>query len=246
MRRTSVYIISLLTLVSSVFVQAQDTVLFPLKIRAGLELSGPVIYLTDKNNLSIEGFLSLDRNEKMAYVLEAGYLNYKYSQYNYDYLSKGVFTRLGVDFNLLKPEMSLGKYWAGVGLRYGLSVFDSETSSFQHENYWGTVTSSIPPKTRMGHFLEFTPGVKTELFKNISIGWTVRLKLLISGGGGKDLRPIYFPGYGNGAKRVTAGISYFLTWNIPFKTKTVITKPEVPEETDETGQEPNQNAGADL
>ena len=240
MRRTYAYIISIVILVSSGFVQAQDTVLFPLKIRAGLELSGPVIYLTDKNNLSIEGFLSFDRNEKMAYVIEAGYLNYKYSQYNYDYLSKGVFARLGVDFNLLKPEMSLGKYWAGVGLRYGLSFFTSETHSFQHENYWGIVTSSIPPKASMGHFLEFTPGVKTELFKNLSIGWTVRLKLLISGGGGKDLRPIYFPGYGNGGNRATAGISYFLTWNIPFKTKTVITKPEVPEEMEETEQNANQ------
>jgi hypothetical protein len=86
--------------------------------------------------------------------------------------------------------------------------------------------------------------VKTEIFRNISIGWTIRLKLLISGGGGKDLRPIYFPGYGNGGRRTTAGISYFLTWNIPYKTKTVITKPEaVEEETDETS---DQTTGAGL
>ena len=243
MRRTFVYIINLIMFLSSGFVQAQDTVLFPLSIKAGLELSGPVIYLTDKSNLSIEGFLSFDRNEKMSYVMEAGYLNYKYSQYNYDYLSKGIFTRLGIDINLLKPEMSVGRYWAGIGLRYGLSLFNSETPSFQHENYWGTITSSIPPRTSMGHFLEFTPGVKTELFKNLSIGWTIRLKLLISGGGGRDLRPIYFPGYGNGGNRAAAGISYFLTWNIPFKTKTVITKPVVPEEAEETEQEgPSQQA----
>jgi hypothetical protein len=167
----------------------------------------------------------------MSYVLETGSLKYKYSQYNYDYMSKGVFTRLGVDFNLLKPEVSKGKYWAGIGLRYGLSVFSSETPLFQHENYWGTVTSSVPSKTSLGHFLEIAPGVKTELFKNFSMGWTIRLKLLISGGGGKDLRPIYFPGYGNGGNRTTAGISYYFTWNIPYKIKTVITKPEVPEET---------------
>jgi hypothetical protein len=60
---------------------------------------------------------------------------------------------------------------------------------------------------------------------------------LISGGGGKDLSPIYFPGYGNGGKRTAAGISYFLTWNIRYKTKTVITKPEVPEETEENEEE---------
>lgn len=234
MRRISAYFISLLLLFGGSCLKAQDTVLFPLKIRAGVDIAGPGIYLTDKNNLNLEGYLSYDRNEKMSYVFEAGYLNYKYSQYNYDYRSKGVYTRIGVDFNLLKPEMSLGKYWAGIGLRYGLSFFSSETPSFQYENYWGTVTSSIDSKTRTGHFIEVAPGVRTELFKNFSMGWTIRLKLLISGGGGKDLRPIYFPGYGNGGNRTAAGISYFLTWNIRYKTKTVITKPEVPEETDET------------
>jgi hypothetical protein len=182
----------------------------------------------------------------MAYVLEAGYLNYKYSQYNYDYTSKGVFARLGVDFNLLKPETSLGKYWAGIGLRYGMSLFNSETLSFQHENYWGTVTSSIPSKKAMGHFIEVAPGVKTEIFRNFSMGWTIRLNLLISGGGGRDLRPIYFPGYGNGGKRTAAGISYFITWNIPYKTKTVITKPEVVEEETVETEQKTQNTNTNF
>jgi hypothetical protein len=241
MRRISVYFISLLLFLSVKSLIAQDTVLFPLKLRAGIDIAGPAIYLSEKNNLNMEGYFSFDKSEKMAWVIEAGYLNYKYSQYNYDYTSKGAFARLGVDFNLLKPGVSVGKYWAGLGLRYGLSLFSSETPSFQHENYWGTVTSSIPSKTAMGHFLEVAPGVKTEIFRNFSIGWTIRLKLLISGGGGRDLRPIYFPGYGNGGRRTTAGISYFLTWNIPYRTKTVITRPEVvEEETEETVQKANQ------
>jgi hypothetical protein len=237
MWRIYAYFISLLIFLPEGSILAQDTVLFPLKIRAGVDIAGPGIYLSDKNNLNFEGYISYDRNEKMSYVIEAGYLDYKYSQYNYDYLSKGAFTRIGVDFNLLKPEMSLGKYWAGIGLRYGLSIFNSGTPSFQYENYWGTVISSIVSQKRTGHFIEVEPGVRTELFKNFSMGWTIRLKLLISGGGGKDLSPIYFPGYGNGGNRTAAGISYFLTWNIRYKTKTVITKPEVPEEPEETEPE---------
>jgi hypothetical protein len=235
MRRISVYFTSLLIIITAGNLIAQDTVLFPLKLRAGIDIAGPGIYLSDKNNLSMEGYFSFDKSEKMAFVLEAGYLNYKYSQYNYDYKSRGIFARLGVDFNLLKPEMSLGKYWAGIGLRYGISLFNSETPFFKSENYWGSVNSSIPAKKAMGHFIEVSPGVKTEIFRNFSMGWTVRMKLLISGGGGRDLTPVYFPGYGNGGKRTAAGISYFITWNIPYKTKTVITKPEpVEEEPEET------------
>jgi hypothetical protein len=237
MRRISAYFISLLLFFGSSCLKAQDTVLFPLKIRAGVDIAGPGIYLTDKNNLNLEGYLSYDRNEKMSFVFEAGYLNYKYSQYNYNYLSSGVYTRIGVDFNLLKPEVSMGKYWAGIGLRYGLSFFSSETPSFQYENYWGTVTSSIPSKTGTGHFIEVAPGVRTQVFRHLSMGWTIRLNLLISGGGGKDLKPIYFPGYGNGGNRTSAGFSYFISWNIPYRIKTVITKPEAPEEPDETETE---------
>jgi hypothetical protein len=238
MRRISAYFFSLILFLKACNLLAQDTVLFPLKLRAGIDIAGPGIYLSDKNNLSVEGYISFDKSEKMALVLEAGYLNFKYSQYNYDYTSKGAFARFGADFNLLKPEVSEGKYWAGIGLRYGVSLFNSETPSFQYENYWGTVISSLPSKKAMGHFIEIAPGVKTEIFRNFSMGWTIRLKLLISGGGGKDLRPIYFPGYGNGGRRTTAGISYFLTWNIPYKTKTVITKPEaIEEEPDETSEQ---------
>ena len=68
------------------------------------------------------------------------------------------------------------------------------------------------------------------------MGWNLRLKLLVSGGGGKDLRPIYFPGYGSGGKRTAAGISYYITWNIPYRVKTVITKPETPEEPEDTAE----------
>ncbi|MDX9947344.1 MAG: DUF6048 family protein [Bacteroidales bacterium] len=237
MRKISVYFISLFLILDLPCIMAQDTILFPLKVRAGFDIIGPGIYMSDKNNLNIEGFLSFDRNEKMAYVVEGGYLNYKYSQYNYDYTSTGAFARLGVDLNLLKPDKALGHYWAGIGLRYGLSLFSSETSSLNYENYWGEMTSSVPSKNMTAHFLEVAPGVRAEVFKNLSMGWTIRLKLLLSGGGGKDFRPISIPGYGNGGRITNGGISYFITWNIPYKTKTVIIKPELPDEDEEEPDE---------
>jgi len=236
MRRTYAYFISLLLILQSGFdhAYAQDTLLIPLKIKVGLEVSGPAIYISDKNILSAEGYISVDNNEKISWVLGAGYLDYKYSQYNYDYQSSGIFIRAGADFNLLKPEKSLGKYWAGIGLRYGLSVFNSETPSLKQDNYWGTTSSSIAERINWAHFLEASPGVRAEVFRNFSMGWTISLRMLLHTGTGKDLRPIYFPGFGNGAKSFSTGLNYFIVWNIPFKKITVITKKEVPPEPDET------------
>jgi hypothetical protein len=50
---------------------------------------------------------------------------------------------------------------------------------------------------------------------------------------GKDLKPIYFPGFGNGTKTLTTALSYFIVWNIPYKKINAIIKKEIPEETEE-------------
>jgi hypothetical protein len=233
MKRISGYFISILILLtgSNLRLSAQDTIDIPLKIRAGVELSGPVMYFMDKSILNTEGYFSIDLNEKRSFFFSAGYLDYKYSQLNYDYVNKGIFVRTGLDFNLLKPEKALGKYWTGIGLHYGISRFTSEVPFVRQENYWGTTTSSVSAKTSWGHFIEASPGVRAEIFKNFSMGWNVSIRMLLYSGAGKDLRPIYFPGFGNGAKRFSSGINYFISWNIPYKKIRVIIKKEEPEET---------------
>lgn len=236
MLKTSAYFISLLFvfLCCTVLVKAQDTIPITLKIKVGLEVSGPAIYYSDKNILNTEGYVSVDLNEKRSAFLGLGYLNYKYSQYNYDYLNKGSFMKIGMDFNLLKADKSQGKYFAGIGLRYGLSRFKSETPYYEQTNYWGTASSSLPEKAYWGHFLEAAPGVRAEILKNFSVGWAISIRALLYTNTGKDLKPVYFPGYGNGAKRITSGMSYYLVWNIPYKKIKAIMKKEVPEETDDT------------
>jgi hypothetical protein len=211
-------------------VEVQDTVTIPLKISAGIEITGPVIYLTDKNILNTEGFFSYDLNEKLGLYLGAGYSDYKYSQYNYEYMTKGIFFKAGINLNILKPEVSMGRYWAGVGIRYGLTSYTSETPSFSHENYWGETTSSIVSDKGWGHYLELSPGFRAEVFRNFSIGWSISLRKLIYPGIRRDIRPLYLPGYGAGGGSVSAGIGYYLSWNIPFKKIRVAIKQEEPEE----------------
>lgn len=240
MWRTFVYSISLLLFLNCCLIQvhAQDTIPIPLKIKIGLELAGPVTYYSDKNILNEEGYISVDLNEKRSVLFAAGYLNFKYTQYNYTYLNKGSFIRIGMDFNLLKPDKSLGKYWAGIGLRYGLSRFNSEVPSFQKTDYWGTTSSSISHRTNWGHFVEVSPGARAEIFNHFSIGWSLSLRMLLYSGTGKDLRPVYFPGFGNGTKTFSTGMSYFIVWNIPYKKINAILKKEVKEDTED-----NSNTG---
>jgi hypothetical protein len=123
----------------------------------------------------------------------------------------------------------------GTGLRYGISHFSSEVPIFAQDTYYGPIKSSIAPRTDWVHFIEFSPGVRAEVFKNFSIGWTVSLKMLLYSTTSKDLRPIYVPGFGNSGKLISTGMSYFISINIPYKKIRVITRKEEPEEPEETG-----------
>jgi len=245
MERISVYIISLLAFMiyfdqeAMAQDQSPDTITIPLKIFVGADIVGPGIYFFDKTNFNAEGYVSVDLNSRTGIYLGAGYSDYIYSQYNYEYLSNGLFLKAGVDFNLLKPEKSKGKYWAGIGLRYGLSSFTREIPSLEHDSYWGTTVTTIASSSTIGHYFELAPGFRAEIFKNFSMGWSINLKALLYTGTGKDMRPIYFPGYGKGDESVNFGINYFLSWNIPYKKIKVRIKQEetVEPEDLEEGQE---------
>jgi hypothetical protein len=238
MRRISAYFFSLFIILAPLTARAQDTIMFPLKIKAGFELSGPAIYLSEKKNFSAEGYFSYDLNQRTAIALSGGYLNYNYSQYNYDFRSKGIFFRIGPDFNLRNPQVASDKYWAGIGLKYGLSLFSTETPALREAGYWGTYWSSIPKVSSTAHFLEVSPGIRTELFRNFSIGWSVSLRFLVYSGTGRDNRAIYLPGFGKADSKVSTGFGYFMVWSIPYKKIRYIVKPEEPETEPEPGTQP--------
>lgn len=232
-KKTSGFFISIFFLVNIIAVSAQDTLNITLNIRVGIDIANPVRSFINDDITGLEGYISYDLNEKLAPVFEAGFIDFKYSQYNYNYSAKGTFFRLGVDLNSMKPKTAIGKYYAGIGVRYGVTFFNQEVKGLQHENYWSISTADIPSRNYSAHFLEVLPGIRAEVFTNFSMGWTVRLKMLIHSGTGKDLRPVYLPGFGNAGKTFTQGFNYYLIWSIPYKNRIVITKPPVVEETAE-------------
>jgi hypothetical protein len=236
MRRISAYFISVVLVIfcGSLQINGQDTINYPLKIKIGMEVSGPVLYYFDNNILRAEGVVSVDLNEVKSVIFAAGYADYNYSQYNYTYMSNGMFARAGVDFNLMKPKKTKGLYWGGIGFRYGISNFKYQIPFFKQDNYWGTTQSSVSENKTWAHFIEASPGIRAEVFKNVSMGWSVNLRMLLYSGTGKDLKAIYIPGFGQAEKRFNIGMSYYLSFNIPYKKIRVIIKKPEPEEPEET------------
>jgi hypothetical protein len=85
--------------------------------------------------------------------------------------------------------------------------------------------------------------MRAEIFGNISMGWSISLRMLLYTGKYEDLKPMNFPGFGNAQKRFSTGFSYFIVWNIPYKKIRVIIKKEEPEEIDEEEQNSTEGTG---
>lgn len=185
----------------------------------GFDIAGLAINALNNDKTCYEGCISYRMNHKYYGVVEAGYGSYDYSQYNYSYSNNGYFARIGIDLNMLKPEKNPGSNYVGVGLRYGLSIFNQETSSLTYENYWGEYNGTIPDSEGSAHFLEFIGGVKAELFRNVLIGWSLRLKILLSSSFGDDNRPVNIPGMSETDGGINPGISYYIAWQIPFNSR---------------------------
>jgi len=215
---------------------SQDTLTIPLHFRAGFDVSGPVLHLLNKDINSYGVLASMDLNQAISLNAGLRYTTFLSDEYNYNFKSRGTSIVVGADYNFMKPKTAQGKYYAGIGLRYGLSLYSQEASGIKYTNKWGEGVSSIPLSHHAGHFLEITPGVRTELFNGVTIGWNVYMRLLISAGAGKDLKPIHMPGFGDASSRMRTGAEYYISFSIPYKKIKVIIKPKREEE-DEEGEE---------
>ncbi len=206
---------------------AQDTITIPLHIRAGFDIAGPIMKAIDNDLLSFGALGSMDLNENISVVAGARYSSFSAADASrYVFKSRGLNFVVGTDYNFLKPKVTAGKYYAGIGMRYGISFYGQEADSIKYTNIWGTGITSIPLTHNIGNYLEFTPGVRTELFPGLTIGWNVYIKVLLGAGTGHHLKPVYMPGYGDASSTVTTGVTYYVSISIPYRRIKVITKPK--------------------
>ena len=218
MKRIYKFSISILFILCSLlsYSQQADTVKAQKTLGLGFDLAGPAMYFIDTTKYSFEAHLAYRLNYKYFIVVEPGYSGFNTSNYNYEYNCSGVFIRVGADISLLEPEALKINHFAGIGLRYGIAVFNQETPMLITENYWGEFNTPVEKNNINAHFFELQGGVKAELFKNFLMGWSVKLRTMIYSSGKQGQRPIYIPGMGKTDRFITANISYYLIYRIPF------------------------------
>jgi hypothetical protein len=148
-------------------------------------------------------------------VIEGGGMKVFADREQFSYKADGFFLRTGMDYNLLSREGMNKNDLLLVGARYSFSSLIHEASDFFVPNaYWGDYTGSLDPTSYQLHFLELHGGVRTEIFRNIYLGWSIKMRIKIAEATSSFLNPYYIGGYGHGKRRAPLMAHFSLLYKI--------------------------------
>jgi len=146
-------------------------------------------------------------------IIETGFMNVKAQREGFNYSANGFFTRLGADYNLLKRPDARQNDQVLIGARYAYSLTRHEAPFyFIPDAYWGDYTGVLSKSNYNLHWLEFHGGVRTEIFRNLFLGWSIKARVRLFGTSNPELNPYFIPGFGHGKRRNPAMIQYYVLY----------------------------------
>ncbi len=197
--------------------QYQGDVFRGLSVHA--DIGSPIISLLGGNARSYELQLDVNLYRRIFPIFEMGYATAQkalVSEINYN--TKAPFFRLGVNYGLLKPfkdnasSRSVRSY-PFVGVRYAFSpMWYNLENIIINDEYWGT--SDVINYNNMfaySGWVEIVGGVRVDLFKGLTMGWSVRLKTLLHTTAPDKSYLWYVPGYGK-----SSGMGFMFNYTIGY------------------------------
>ena len=136
---------------------------------------------------------------------------------NIHFKTSAPFFPIGANYNIFYKKPHLPGYFTA-GIRYGFSSFDYDVKApALVDPNWGHTQVPVDytgVKTNVS-WLELVLGLKTNVYKDFYMGFTVRYRSRLSMKKHENSEPYYIPGYGRG-KSSNFGITYNLVYKLPF------------------------------
>lgn len=183
-------------------------------VTAGIDIWDPLMRCLGQHygGASVWGELSLHNWIKPIVEIGFGGADNTPDGNNFTYRSAmAPFFKLGVNYNFYYN--SNPDYQLLVGLRYGTSRFGYEISHADYTNsYWHeNMVFTVPKQTTTAGYGELSLGVKVMVWRNISMGWTLKYHFLLHESATPYGKPWYIPGYGSRNGALTGGFSIMYT-----------------------------------
>jgi hypothetical protein len=187
-------------------------------ITLGYDVSGLAVKLFQNYRTSADFSLTAGSFNRYNYTVEAGFLKIDNNTSLFNYKSNGKYLRAGLDYNFYKKK---GKgddnTLMFIGARYGLSsLLHSASNVTIIDEKWGNVAASVAEKEVKSQWVELTGGLRVAVWRNLSLGWSGRLRFLINSKGAENIKPFIIPGYGKGTSNTVIDLNYSIYYTIPF------------------------------
>lgn len=212
------------------FSQQQDTIVntaaksqrYGLRVGVDLYRTTRFFYDDDFRGFEIVGDYRL--THKLFAAGEIGNTKITVDDDQVNFTTNGSYFKVGFDYNAYENWLDM-QNMIYVGMRYGVSSFSQNLNSYRiYENsgYFGQ-TVIYPNQEYSGlsaHWLEVVGGVKAELFQNLFLGFSVRLKTLIINNKPDNFDNLYIPGFNRTYEgNFGAGFNYTISYLIPIYKK---------------------------
>lgn len=184
-------------------------------IRLGLDVSALARQIVEPEVRQFEFSADSEVIFNWFAVAEGGFMLVNADREDFQYSASGYFGRLGFDYNLLGRNHPKQNDLVVLGLRYGFSAVKHEAPFYFISNpYWGDYSGSLVESNYYQHWIEFSGGVKTEVFNNLFLGWNLKTRVRLSQTKEPDLKPYYIGGYGRGTRTAPIMIHFSVMYRL--------------------------------
>lgn len=186
----------------------------------GVEVGGGISRLLGSDPFSTEVQLYSDFGNRYFPTLELGYAksNEAGDNTHIQFHSSGAYGKAGLDYNILykKPYLP-GQLFIGGRVGFTSFKYDVSGPNMTDPNYGGTITLPFERKgiSASAVWIEIVAGLRTRVYKNFSMGWTLRYKQRVKDGGDANISPWYTPGLGHYSESKFQ-FTYSLIYKLPF------------------------------
>ena len=183
--------------------------------RIGIDLARFAYFFADPSQPGAELSVDVELFKNVYPVFELGYSQLSDNRDLFDYSSKGMYARAGLDYDFSPPKDRSEHHSMSIGFRYGISPFSHQAhNAIIPGDYWGDYLLDSYENSLVGNWLELVGGVKTEVASNFFLGWSVRYKILFNPEMDPLMKPQLVPGYGNASADRGFGFSYSMLYKI--------------------------------
>ncbi len=198
--------------------EAENDTLFVPSVRLGIDVSGFARHLIEPETITGEIIMDVEWRKSHFLVVEGGLLRVDVKKETHVYQADGYFVRIGPDFNILERNPDNPNDVILASLRYGYGKLNHEAPYVLiPDPYWGDRETTISSENYRAHWLEAGIGLKTEIWRSIFMGWSLRGRLMLSDTSSPAMDPYFISGFGRSGSNTKLSLHYYMMYRIPLR-----------------------------